>query len=196
MSRQELHLALDRVVRAWVAAACVWKEGWSLGDHRFVVFSIEVAPKTEVYVQLWSEPLEPVSWEVSSGRWNPPADEWLAGGRSDRIAAFGFDIGGRAENFSREVPIRSRADLTSVSRTIVDILYAGFDYRGKSELKARISYQTRATLRPVLGAFTPEDVTKVFAQFGLLPAQRQSRRGRSRSEAKDPRRAHVRPIQR
>ena len=166
MSRQELHLAIDHVVGEWVAAACIWKEGWSLGDYRFVVFSVEVAPKTEVYVQLWSEPLEPVSWEVSSGRWNPPADEWLAGERSDRIAAFGFEIGGRAGNFSREVSIRSRADVTSVSRTIVDILYAGFDYRAGSELKAHISYQSRAELRPVLTSFTPEDVTKVFVRHG------------------------------
>ena len=87
MSLEELHLALDRVVRAWLAAACIWNHGWSMGDQRYVVFSIEVAPETQVYVQLWSEPLEPVVWEVSSGRGGTPADKWLAGERSDRIAS-------------------------------------------------------------------------------------------------------------
>ena len=162
MSLEELHLALDRVVRAWVAATCVWKSGWSLGEYRFVVFSIEVAPETEVYVQLWSEPLEPVLWEVSSGRWNPPADKWLAGERTHRISAFGFEIGGRADNFQRLVPIQSRSDLTSVSRTMVDILYLAFDYRGTAELNVHFGYQTRAELRPVLTSLTPEDLTKVL----------------------------------
>jgi hypothetical protein len=168
MTRQELHSALDGLVSAWAAAACVWKAGWSLGDYRFVVFSIDVAPKTHVYVQLWSEPLEPVYWEVSSGRWNPPADKWLAGERSDRISAFGFEIGGRAENFQKEVPIQSRAELTSVARTIVDILYAGFDYRGTARLDAQICYRSRATMRQVLSSFTPEDVAKVFARHGYV----------------------------
>ena len=73
--------------------------GCPLSDHRFVVFSIDIAPKVQAYLQFWSEPGEPVKWEVSSGRWSPPADKWLAGERSRRIAGFGFEIGGQAENF-------------------------------------------------------------------------------------------------
>jgi hypothetical protein len=166
MSRLELHSALDGVVRAWVAATCVWTDGWSLGDYRFVVFSINVAPETEVYVQLWSEPLEPVYWEVSSGRWNPPADKWLAGERAARISAFGFEVGGRAENFQREIAIQSKTDLADVGRTIVDILFTCFDYRGTSKLDAQICYESRAKLSRVLTSLTPEDLRKVFASQG------------------------------
>jgi hypothetical protein len=144
-TNQELHSKLNRLVSAWVTAACVWSDAeWSLGDYRFVVFSIKVAPKIEVFVQLWSEPIEPVYWEVSSGRWNPPADKWLSGDRAERIKAFGFEIGGRAENFQKEVLIQSRANLTSVALTVIDILYAGFDYRGTARLEARICYESRA----------------------------------------------------
>jgi hypothetical protein len=57
----------------------------AIGDHKFVCFSIDVARETRMYVQFWSEPLEPVLWEVSSGKWNRPADKWLAGERSERV---------------------------------------------------------------------------------------------------------------
>jgi hypothetical protein len=167
MTQQELHSELDCLVSEWVAAACVWSNAnLSLGDFRFVIFSTEVAPETEVFVQLWSEPLEPVSWEVSSGHWDPPAGKWLAGARSDRISAFGFEIGGRAENFQKEVLIQSQADVTSVALTIIDILYAGFDYRGTARLDARICYESRAKSRPVVVSCTPEDVGKVFVHDG------------------------------
>lgn len=89
MTRHELQAALEPVFRAWIGAACSWDEP-VLGDHRFLVFSLEVAPGTQVYVQFWSEPLDPVIWEVSSGRWNPPGDEWIAGERARRIEAMGF----------------------------------------------------------------------------------------------------------
>lgn len=69
MSRRDLHVALEPLVRQWLRTACTWEE-LAIGDYRFVIFSIEVAPETEVYVQFWSEPLEPVVWEVSSGKWN------------------------------------------------------------------------------------------------------------------------------
>jgi hypothetical protein len=166
MSRKELHAALDGIVRSWIASACAWKRDWTIGDYRFLVFSIAVAPRTEVYVQFWSEPFEPVSWEVSSGRWNPPADKWLAGDRSERISSFGFEIGGGAENFQREVTIASRADLTDVARTTVDILYAGFDYRGMQKLDAHLRYDSRAQMKRVLTSLTPEDVTKIFVAHG------------------------------
>ena len=81
MSRRELHVALEAIVRPWIRAACSW-DSLAIGDYRFVIFSMEVAPETGVYVQFWSEPMEPVVWEVSSGKWNPPADEWLAATRA------------------------------------------------------------------------------------------------------------------
>ena len=166
MSQRELHVALDKIARDWVASACVWGRDWLIGDYRFLVFSIGVAKRTEVYVQFWSEPFERVSWEVSSGKWNPPADKWLAGQRSERIAAFGFEVGGRAENFQREIAIASPTDAAVVGRTVVDILYAGFDYRGLNDLDVHLMYDSRAEMKPVLTSFTPEDVAKVFTAQG------------------------------
>lgn len=165
-TRAALQTALDPIVRAWLRATCIWKDP-EIGDHRFVVFSIEVAPETCVYVQFWSEPLEPVLWEVSSGRWNPPTDKWLAGDRSHRIESFGFEIGGTSENYVREVTINSATDLARVAREVVDIFYSAFDYRGAAPIEAKLVYQGRSELRPTFDAFTPEDISKIFAAAGF-----------------------------
>lgn len=165
LSRRALHVALEPVLRSWIGAACTW-DSPILGDYRFVIFSVAVAPDTEVYVQFWSEPLEPVLWEVSSGHWNPPTDEWLAGRRAKRIEALGFTIGGQARNYRREIRITTPAEQAAVAKTVVRILFDAFDYRGSQPLKAHLSYQGRAELQATFDSFTPEDVAKVFAALG------------------------------
>ena len=126
MTRAELARRLTPLLSRWIAAACLWDDTGAIGDRRFLVFSIDPAPEVQVYVQFWSEPGEPVLWEVSSGRWNPPADQWLAGERSRRIEALGFVIGGEAENYQRHVDIRSRAHARRLARAVVDVLVDGF----------------------------------------------------------------------
>jgi hypothetical protein len=162
MSRENLQRALTPVVARWLRATCVWKSGTIIGDYRFVVFSIAITPDVQVYVQFWSEPGEPVIWEVSSGHWNPPADKWLAGERSERIAAFGFELAGNADNFQREIEIRTPRQADRIAATVVDIMYAGFDYRGLRPVQAELVYECRAALRPVYEGFTPEDLARIF----------------------------------
>jgi len=166
LDRRALHVTLEPIVRSWIRAACTWDSG-AIGDHRFLIFSIDVAPETQVYVQFWSEPLEPVLWEVSSGRWNPPADEWLAGDRSKRIEALGFVIGGKAENFQRTVSIDSAADIADVAKTVVKIFYDGFDYRGTLPIRVHLAHDGRAQVQATYESFTPEDISKVFAGLGF-----------------------------
>jgi hypothetical protein len=162
LSREDLQRALAPIVARWIRATCVWNRDAIIGDYRFVVFSIDVAPDVRVYVQFWAEPGEPVLWEVSSGHWNPPADQWLAGERSERIATFGFELAGPADNFRREVDIRTPKQAARVAATVVDIMYAAFDYRGLHDVHAQLVYECRAALRLVYNGFTPEDLVKVF----------------------------------
>ena len=168
LSRTALHRALDRSVRSWLAAVCTWDEGWSLGDHRFAAFYFKPTPATHVYVQFWSEPLEPVLWEVCSGRAHEATGDWIGSERAERIRTFGFEIGGPAENFRRQVDIDSPADLTSVARTVVDILYAAFDYRGAQPLHVEFGSGTRAEVQPVYESLTPEDLMKLMARRGFI----------------------------
>jgi hypothetical protein len=166
LSRRDLHVTLEPIFRRWIHAACSW-EGMVLGDYRFVIFSMKVAPETQVYVQFWSEPMEPTVWEVSSGKWNPPADEWLAGGRARRIEGLGFAIGGNAENYHRTVRVQSAAEISAVAKTVVDIFYTGFDYRGTRPIVAEMAHQGRSQTKATYDWFTPQDVAKVFAGLGF-----------------------------
>ena len=167
LSRAGLQRALAPILSGWIAATCLWDETSVIGDHRFLVFSIDVAPKVQVYVQFWSEPGEPVLWEVSSGRWNPPADEWLAGDRSRRIEALGFEIDGNAENYQREVDVRTPADAARIAKAVVDVFHAGFDYRGLKPVKVTMAYESRADARFAYDSFTPEDLSKIMTSCGF-----------------------------
>jgi hypothetical protein len=166
LNRRDLHLALEPIVRLWISANCSW-DSLFIGDYRFLIFSMEVAPETEVYVQFWSEPMETVAWEVSSGKRNPPTDEWLAGDRARRIEGLGFAIGGNAENYYRTVPIVTAADVAAVAKAVVKIFYTGFDYRGTRPIRARMVHDGRSETKAAYDSFTPEDVSKVFAGLGF-----------------------------
>jgi hypothetical protein len=167
LSRAALHAALDPIIRAWLRATCDWSEGGGIGDYRFVSISTEVAPDTHVYIQFWSEPDDVVLWEVSSGRWNPPTDKWLAGERSRRIESFGFEIGGEAENYQREVHLRTPADYARAARTVVDIFWSAFDYRGLTPIDAVAAYESRADEKPVHEALCADDLARLFTACGF-----------------------------
>lgn len=165
MNWRDLHVAREPILRERIRATCTW-DTLTLGDYRFVIFSIDVAPATLVYVQFWSEPLAPVVWEVSSGKWEPPAAEPLSGERAARIKALGFTIGGDAENYQRTVEITTPADVASVAKQVVRILYDGFDYRGIQPIVAKLVYEGRAEGKDTYDAFTVEDLSTVFAGLG------------------------------
>jgi hypothetical protein len=169
-TRAELQRALAPIVAGWIEATCRWDDGPAISDHRFVIFSVDIAPKVHVYIQLWSAPDEPVIWEVSSGRWNPPADKWLAGERSQRIAGFGFEIGGEAENFHKEVEISSRDDAKRIARTVVDICYDGFDYRGVQDVNGTLVYESRAVPELTYNGFTVDELRTIFEACGFKTA--------------------------
>jgi hypothetical protein len=148
-------------------ATCRWARGdWTIGDYRFLVFSTNPSKQVNLYVQFWSEPQEPVLWEVSSGRWNPPADKAMAGAPTKHVKRLGFEIGGQAKNFQREIWIRRRRDAAQAARVVLDIFYEACGYRGLTPLQGEIGSDSRGEMAPVHHAFTPEDLCKTAARLG------------------------------
>jgi hypothetical protein len=167
MTAAELKRTLAPVLAQWIRATCRWDDTAALGDYRFLVFSIDVAPKVQVYVQFWSEPGSAVACEVSSGKGSAQAEKWLAGERSQRIQALGFELGGEAENFQKDVVVRTAAEAARLARTVVDIFHACFDYRGQQPVDAYMAYESRAESRLVYDGFTPEDLLRILAHCGF-----------------------------
>ena len=119
-------------------------------------------------VQFYCEPGEPVSWEVSSGYGHLGTLRWLWPDRAQRIGAFGFQIGGRTENFETSVDLRSKRDVARTARTVVDLLYAALDYRGRQSLIVELLALpgTQAPHLPVFESVTPTRVIEVMSEHG------------------------------
>jgi hypothetical protein len=157
-------------VAARIWEACCWpdrmSDGWKIGDYRFVVFSIDPEPKTELYVQLWSEPRETTLMEVCSGEWAPPAVKYVQDRQRRLLRELGFKKGGPARNFRKEIEIRNVTDAENAGREILRIFYEAFRYRGQWPLRIRSEAGERSELRPVFSSLTPEDLAKLLAEHG------------------------------
>jgi hypothetical protein len=170
LSKAALHARAGEAVTDLIWASCRWgRNAWQPGEYRFLVFSTDPSGNVNLYVQFWSEPQEPVVWEVSSGRWNPPADKVMSGAPTEYVERLGFAIGGQAENFQRDVWIRRRRDAAHAARLVLDIFYDALGYRGLMPLDGQIGADSRGELQRVHDAFTPEDVCKTAARLGWTP---------------------------
>jgi hypothetical protein len=161
---------LARLTRM-LAAAAIWPTddygtGWKLGDFNILIVETTVAPDAALYVQFWSEPEQPVAWEVSSGRWNPPARRFITARAKRRLRDMGFEIGGKAGNFGKEVGVGNRGDAGSVARDVLRIFHDALGYRGATPLVARLTKGERAGRAVVHTRFDPEDVVNLLSHMG------------------------------
>jgi hypothetical protein len=166
LSRSELHRQLGPTIRAWVVAACRWQTHAIYGQFRAVVFGFKPTRGTEVFVQFWSEPDEPLCCQVSSGRTDPPTRDWLGPDRPERIRAFGFEIGGDAENFERHLVLESSKDFGLIARSVIDILYAALDYRGLRPLRVELIAGIHIPVQRVFDSFTPARIIEAMNEHG------------------------------
>jgi hypothetical protein len=171
LSLDEIAARSEERVRQLVAQACRWRpnghgRGWRPGDYNILIFETTVGVDAELYVQFWSEPKEPVEWEVSSGRANPRARPFVGEAAQAALGSFGFAIGGGAQNFRKQVTIANMGDVHAVARETLRLFVEALGYRGRTPLVARISINSRAEPRWVYRSVTPEDLQKMFWHAG------------------------------
>jgi hypothetical protein len=173
-SLDQLCDALLPSVAAHIWRACCWpdrmKDGWKIGDHCFVVFSLTPERNTELYVQFWSEPQEPVLVEVCSGEWSPGSVKYVQARQRALLASLGYEIGGEAKNLRRLVRINSVADAEAAAREMLRIFYDALGYRGQWALDVRLERGERAEAGYMYTAVTPEDLAKLAAARGYTAA--------------------------
>jgi hypothetical protein len=169
LSKPGLQARAHEAVTELIWATCRWSRGWTLGEYRFLVFSTSPSDKVQLYVQFWSEPQEAVLWEVSSGRWNPPADKVMAGAPTQYVERLGFEIGGQAENLQREIWVRRQRDAAQAARVVLDIFYDAFGYRGLTSIAGELCSDSRGELQRIHHSFTPEDLCKTATRLGWAP---------------------------
>ncbi len=155
--------------RLW-ATSC-WSptmgQGWKLGDFNYLVVAVRPDPESSLYVQFWSEPREAVLVEVCSGEWSPGAVKYVGTRQRERLAALGYAIGGRAQNFQREVGVGTSAEAEAVARETLRIFHDLFGYRGQWPLEVEWHQGERAEHHAVYHALTPEDFVKLATHLGV-----------------------------
>lgn len=155
--------------RLW--ATCCWpatmRDGWKIGDRNFLIAEVCPDPETAIYVQFWSEPLEPVIAEVCSGEWNPGAVKYVRSRQRQELEALGYTIGAKSPNFRKELAIRTSADAEAAASEALGVFYSVFGYRGQWTLGLKWHQGERAEHEPVYSAVTPRDFAKLAEHFGF-----------------------------
>jgi hypothetical protein len=157
-------------VAARIWSTCCWSDrmgsGWKIGDYSFLVISIAPELGTELYLQFWSEPKEQVLFEVSSGEWSPPSIKYVQKRQREVLRSFGFEQGGRANNFQKVVGISNVGEAEDAAREVLRILFECFEFRGQWPLEFKGTRNGRAEHAPVHVSVTPDDVAKLLAEEG------------------------------
>jgi hypothetical protein len=187
MSRQALRTTLAPEIAGWLRATCAWGPDAIIGDYRCATLTLRLTPRMQVAFQFWSEPGEPIVWEITSEPWFVPDDKAVAAERARGVEALGFAVAVRPAHYSRDVVVRDDSDLTRFAEAVVDLLYEAFGYRGMQAIKAALAYETRAQMMFTYDSFTPGDLTRILLACGFevveiegdddLPVLRAMRRG-------------------
>lgn len=172
--RQELTLeelekrCLARLT-ALVSEAAIWpsggyRESWRIGDFNVLIVETTVAPNASLYVQFWSEPNQPVDWEVSSGNLNPGAQKYITEQARARLGEMGFAV--ESGNFGKQVSIRNRGDAAAVAREVLRIWHDALGYRGATPLVARLTKDERSCRSVVYTRLSVSDAATLLQQLG------------------------------
>ena len=154
-----------------VADTALWRSkdygtGWKVGDYNILIVETTVARDAMLYVQFWSEPQQPVLWEVSSGKPQPGARRFVTAHARRALREMGFELGGKVGNYGKQVGIGNRGDAASAARDVLRIHWEAFGYRGGTPLVARIIRGERAERGVFYTRFDPDDVVNLLVQNG------------------------------
>ncbi len=154
-----------------LAETCHWRlngvgRPWKPGDFNILIFETTVGPGAELFVQFWSEPKEPVAWEVCSGQLNPAVRALIDDQAREKLRAFGFELREDSPNFRKVATIANIGDVRAAARQTLRIFVEALGYRGRTPLVARLSICTRAERQWAYTSLTPEDVQKMFWRAG------------------------------
>jgi hypothetical protein len=170
LTADETRARIIHAVEAVVSTTSRWgtpADERTVGDHRFLILDFCPSKAAGLYVQLWTEPDEPVLVEVCSGAWTPPARKYVRGPQRAALRSLGYEVGGQARNFQKQWTVRSPRDARRLARELVDILVDVFGYRGRQPLAMNYCAEGRSHEGQVFDGFVVDDVKRVLAVAGL-----------------------------
>ncbi len=129
----------EDLVAAHLAQVCSWPESgrgsqWRNGDYSFYILEFEPEPDVKLFVQFWSEPGEKVLMEVCSPQASPAALARFTDPVREALVERGFEPGGEAGNFYKDVDTPDPAATTGLAREALAVLTECMGYDGRQPL--------------------------------------------------------------
>ena len=140
---------------------------WEVGDFSFYVLEFPVGEAAQLYAQVWSEPDESVLVEVSSGAWNPPANEHVSTAQRDALLNRGFETGGRAGNYRKLIQLERRSDCRKLARELIGVLTDCLGYDGRAPLSYKLHLGRRTQTAQVFAALNFDDFGRLLKSWGF-----------------------------
>ncbi len=173
--RKDLTLAELRVqmlppLARMVAAMCDWgpnSANGSLGDVRYMILDFAATARRVFYVQILTEPGDPVFAEAVSGARSAPVRAFMTPARRSALTGFGFRVGGKARNFQKIVDVPGPAAARNLADELLRILFEVYEYRGRQSLRVQRKSYSRCAAGRILESITIDDVRKMTAAAGL-----------------------------
>ena len=173
-SASAIFAACEAALVGHLKSVCSWPDKqrnktWRIGDYSFYILEFSPAPKTNVYVQFWSEPDEDgVIFEISSGALNPPTDKYVDPEKQELLRDHGFELGGQAGNFQKNVRVDNARDVRALARETVAILCKALGYDGRVPLTFKRHLGTRLQPGMTFDTICASDLVKLMRRWGYV----------------------------
>jgi hypothetical protein len=141
-----------------------------LGDFRFLVLSLPTVDEIDPYVQLWSEARGNVIIEVGPGDRSDPKLQAFADGIREKLLDRGFEIGGNAKNFRKELPLLTGAEAARFAREMIAIVVDVLGYDGSGDLGCRFEQSSHLSEGHVLTGISRYALRVLLDAWGLRPS--------------------------
>lgn len=155
-----------------LSLVCEWPADFAeridvVGAYRF--FNLEFAPRDQVslYLQLWSEPGDPLLFEVSSGHQHAPTAGYLTQQMRDALLGRGFEIGGAAQNFRKKVVVSAKNAIRTLGREMLAITVEVLGYDGKVPLTFQMHQDSRLEPGRLFRGIQPDDFRRLLERWGI-----------------------------
>jgi len=150
--------------------------GWSVqresadarfGDYRFMILSAELTDGPATFVQIWSEPDEPIVMEVSTGpRENGPMAA-IPEALERQLRSRGFEWSDASPNWRKTVAGAPDTDALRIAHELLGTLVDLFAYQGTVDLAYELRQGTRLKPRPVMSGMTPAGLRQLLKAWGF-----------------------------
>jgi hypothetical protein len=160
-------LAGEEIV-AHLERVCTWRadlrdSAWQPGDYSFYVLEFRNSGGASLFLQFWSEPDEQVvGFEVCSGASNEATARHMNRRRQEDLRDRGFELGGGAINFIKQVCVESPGAIRALAREALGILCRVLGYDGSMDLKYHLHLGTRLESKAVHTGINSDDLAKLL----------------------------------